>query len=90
MNLSRRSILTGLLSSAAVIAAGPVVKVAVPIHDGFGVGPAMHGLAAWRQEQEVFLEGLAQRAVTTFIYGNPEVPPLLFTGLAPLFDRHLA
>lgn len=43
MNLSRRSLLTGLLSSAAVIAAGPVAKV-IPVDDGFGVGPAMQSL----------------------------------------------
>lgn len=45
MNLSRRSLLTGLLSSAAVIAAGPVAKIAV-VDDGFGVGPAMQALPA--------------------------------------------
>lgn len=42
-NLSRRSLLTGLLSSAAVIAAGPVAKIVV-VDDGFGIGPAMQAL----------------------------------------------
>lgn len=35
MNLSRRHLLTGLLSSAAAIAIGPIAKILPPLRDGF-------------------------------------------------------
>lgn len=77
MNLSRRSLLAGLLSSAAVIAAGPVAKV-IAVDDGFGVGPAMQAL--WINKPNAFLEGMSQSIAQTIWYGNSEVQPLRFTG----------
>lgn len=82
MNLSRRSLLTGLLSSAAVIAAGPVAKITSPIP----VGREYPWWEHWETQQAQFLEGMAQRAVQTFIYGNPEILPRQFTGLTPFYD----
>ena len=85
MTLSRRSLLTGLLSSAAVIAAGPVTKLVPPIP----VGRDYPWFEHWEAEQVKFLEGLSQRAVSTFIYGNSDATPRQFTGLTlgePLID----
>jgi len=89
MTLSRRSLLTGLLSSAAVIAAGPVAKV-IPATRGREVIYLNRTIRTFRDLQELeFIEGMAQRAVSTFIYGNPDATPRQFTGLTlgePLID----
>ena len=88
MNLSRRSLLTGLLSSAAVIAAGPVAKV-------ISREPAMLTLADWAvrigyEKIRLFTELLTQpneilddlifRDIRTFVHGNPDVSAVQFTG----------
>lgn len=84
MNLSRRSLLTGLLSSAAVIAAGPVAKV-IPVDDPlpFGNSPGLFALED--MEFMEFLEGMTQRVFTTMIYDNL-VSPLQFIGFTPAYD----
>lgn len=71
MNLSRRSLLTGLLSSAAVIAAGPVASV---------VPTVVYANRSFRTQEDIcFLEGISQQIVTTFWYGVPACPPAVFS-----------
>lgn len=61
-DLSRRSLLTGLLSSAAVIAAGPVAKV----------NPMWIMPTRWTRHDTTYLEGLSQSVHQTIVYGiNP-------------------
>jgi hypothetical protein len=94
MNLSRRSLLTGLLSSAAVIAAGPVAKV-IPRE------PTMLTLADWAarigdeklrliaemlMQSNELLDELIAGSVETFVVGNPDaersvLPGLIFRGV---------
>lgn len=85
-NLSRRSLLTGLLSSAAVIAAGPVAKV-VPRCEVFG---------AWTGEDLAFLEGISQQMATTlwysgdaFVDGDAALLPVRFTGFTPFYNSSI-
>lgn len=79
--LSRRGFLAGLLSSAAVIAAGPVAKIE-PY-------PVSNQLLPWLTEHQEFMEGLSQQITTTLWYGNAEVSPTQFRGLAPFYNSSL-
>lgn len=81
MTLSRRNFLTRLLSTAAVISAGPVVKVIPAARD---IVPVGNRFPYWEAEQEKFLEGLSQRALKTIVYGTADTSPLRFTGFRAL------
>lgn len=76
-HLSRRSLLTGLLSSAAVIAAGPVAKVAAPLREIVGGNQAL---------ERHFLEYMSQSIAQTFWYGNSEISPMQFAGFTPFYN----
>jgi hypothetical protein len=86
MNLSRRKLLTGLLSSAAMIAAGPVVKVIPASPLLFGPGPNMP-FDVWLSAEGIvlsYVDGISQKIAHTMIYGNPELSPGQFIGLRAL------
>lgn len=82
-NLSRRGFLGGLLSTAAVISSGPIARIVPPTEiEVYGRSPGMVAL-----EDLKFLEGMSQKIVQTFIYGNPEWCPTQFTGFEMKYDH---
>ena len=81
-DLCRRGFLTGLLSTTAMIAAGPIAKV---IKTENLIYPIPCSAVQLRLiEDQEFLEGLSQRIATTLWCGNLKVSPMAFTGLRAL------
>lgn len=74
--LSRRGFVASLLSSAAVIAAGPIAKVLPSARQTVYVNRTI------RSKTEIeFLKGMSQRVAATFIYGEQRPDPFAFEGL---------
>ena len=82
--LSRREFLTGLLSSAAVISAGPIAKI-IPVDEPYGISPMMHALPEL-QGLRHYIEEMTRHIEHQLLFGNKEWTPMEFYGLNHLMD----
>lgn len=81
-NLSRRGFLSGLLSSAAIVAAGPVAKIVPPLPDRFEVYTSHF---KWQKE----IISRDWKFVARAVYINSEVAPVEFSGFVPAWSDPL-
>lgn len=78
--MNRRSLLAGLLATAAIPVIGPdkITRIAAPCY-GLDVGGTAASTSVW-------LVRWGDQVVHTFIYGNEEVSPLQFSGFSQFAD----